>query len=635
MTKRQAEAREISSLGVEVVRIEQLYKQEASVFIPDNGPVRILYISDLHFGDPSSDPHYTAEVFKELDKPHTFAVLGGDLIQGFNPTHPDMAAGVPRQDEQMLMMEAKLKQYSDQGKLIAAVSGNHEDWSDKHATINATFFMLRSLKSIDGNPLPLLNNGGLVTLEFENGGKYPIQLFHNPGSGGSFKNATGAQRARAMDTPVDDPKSPSQVFGGHKHSRAGISYELSINPITGEVISQTFSAGGTAQGINPEKPNTFLTNVAAAPSLRGLPATIIRPINGHIVTKSVWGLEPSADMLRSIRLWDQIQSRGLSSEIAEQIRQAVEMTTSTFQDSLSRQVERTLDGKEIKSRSFDVVRWEIATKLPTAVYFLGGLRLGSSTTNLPGAKEVMDEVESNPEAFAIIMRRMVDRGLSSRSDREIHLGNMVELIKPAGEQDKLLAFMLDSGLREAAWKREIRRAKDEEPFPSIMTGDFIQERVPNLPLIVNGSFVIPTVGNTEYRFWLRDKLGANGSTVNPFGGLEAQMAKLRVRTDIAAGGHMLKVGTATRPTRSENEVVMVAPGGFARWQEMSTANEERQAEGGQAVILYPDKKRILACATFADAKDTHKAVFFAEGIKFLDPKTRESIQRKIIRKRHK
>lgn len=606
-----------------MIEISEKIAQEKTVTMPDNGPIRLLFISDLHMFDPDSSREYINQVLEELSKPNTYAVLLGDIIQGFNPTRASMAAGTPRLDEQMLTAEAILKPFADQGKIIAAVGGtdSHEGWADKNMTFDATYFMFRNLKGVDGQDLPIMNNGGYVTLQFPNGGQHRIRVYHDAGGGGSAKNMVGSERSRAMEITVDDPLCPDQVVGGHTHSRAMITTELAINVATGEVISQTFAAGGTAQGIDPNRPNVFLTARGVAPSLPGLPATILTPHPGDGTTRrDVWGLENSGKLLEAVRLWEAIESRNLGTEIEAMIRENIPTTQAEFQSDISRPVVRTSADQDIKNQVYEVAKWRVRSNVPLLTVFLGGTRYGSSSTDESAARKVVAEAANNPEAFLIITRRMVDKGLSSDPDRDAHLSDMVDLIEPAGRNGKILALLMDDkGLRDPGWKKPIGDYESGDGSSPVVTGDYIQSRLP-VPLIYNGSFVVLDVGGVAYRYYIRDKLGNNGSSINPFAGLEVQVARTRTSVDVAAGGHMPRVGVSQTASR-----VVVAPGGYARWSEMGKGNEEPLPEGGQAVIIYPGEKRMIACATFVEARDTHRAVFYAAGLHFLPTRTQAKL----------
>jgi len=611
-----------------LVTIAEKLKQEATVKIEKPGPIRILLISDLHMFDPTSDKRYIDNVFKEVEKANTYGILLGDNIQGFHPDRAAMAAGVPRLDDQMLTFQERLQKFSDNRKLIAAVDGNHEGWGDAEMTLNVTYFMMRGFKAVDGNPLPIMNNGGYVNLEFPNGGIHRVQVYHNPGSGGSAINPVGSERARAAEVMIDDPRSPDQVSGGHFHSRAAITTELSINAITGQVVTQTFSSSGTAQGIDSNNPNVFLNSKAAPTSKMGLPATIIVPgkNDGSLSRHDVWGLENSDKLLSAMMLWDNLESRNMGGEIEEKIRNKIPKTEATFNEEESRVVSRLQNGEKFTSHSYDSIRWNLNTGVPIVLYFVGGARYGSSTTDETNLKELISQMNGNPEAFGMVLRRMVDEDLSKRKDRERYLKRMITAISPAAKKGKILSLLMDEGLREAGWKKEIGKINygdgkhGWESIP-IITGDYIKKRMNMVPLAVNNTSVFMRLNNNiEYRVWMRDKLGANGSTVNPFGGLETQRRKNRTSMDVAVGGHMVRVGVA----QSENGIT-IAPGGFAKWAEMGEANEESFPLAGQAVVFYPNEKRMFACATSAQAKDVHRAVFYAEGLKFLPVEEQKKI----------
>lgn len=615
------------------VTVPELMTNEATVDMPVNGPIRVLKIADLHAFGPDSSRAYIKHVFEELEKPDTYGVLLNDLIQGFNPSRSAMAAGVPRLDEQVLTMEAVLKKLGKKRKLIASVTGtdSHEGWSDTNMTFDLTYFIMRDVLGVDGKPLPRINNGGYVTLRFPNGGEYRMRLFHNPGGGGSPANPVGAQRKRAMEVTIDDPRSPDSVSGGHFHSRAAITTELLVNTVTGEVVSQTLDAGGTAQGIDDDHPNIFLTARGSAKSLPGLPTTILTSQGPKRIEKTdVWGLDNSGVALDAIRLWNTIESRGMGAEVEGLIRSQMKPTTARFMKDESRLVARGGEVADTSSQTYSLVRWNIDTDVPILNLYLGSARYGSSSTNERELKRALGVVETNPETFGIVLRGMVDKGLSLRMDRLGYLDKMVGVLEPAGRKQKIQTFLLDRRLREPGWKRDLGDVEKQmgDYSEAIMTGDFIQDRMPGVPLGVNTTFVYTDICGAEYRTWLRDKLGQNMSTDNPFGGLEAQRVKSRMSMDVTVGGHARGVGVM----RTERGVV-VAPGGYSRWAEQGEDNEEEVALGAQWTITYPGRKRILAGATLESAVDTHKAVFYAEGMKFLPKETVKRIVTLIPRRR--
>lgn len=607
-------------MGIPEVRVSDFYVDKATVKIPESGSIRVIPIGDLHLGDRSVDLDYVRKVFKELDKPHTYGIILGDIIQGIKSDKPEMMAGTPRLDTQVLTAEKFLKYFAEEGKLLAAVAGNHEAHARKDSTLDEYFIMLRSLRGVDGSSLPLLYNGGYLTLQFKGGGEYKIKVNHNPGSGGSAKNGVGAQRFRGMETTIDNPDHPDHVTGGHTHGRAMISREIRKNILDGSEIIQTLSAGGTAQGIDPKNPNLFLNDMAASASLPGLPVTILSPKRKQVASKDVWGLNNSARLLEAVRLWDNIESRNMGDEVMEQIHRKTKPTRATFKIESSRPVERANDGADIKSRSYDVARWQVETYLPIATYFLGGTRFGCSTTNTEKASQVTKLVANDPESFVIVTRGMVDKGLGAKLERQGYLDRMLDLLDGAGEKNKILSLLIDEDLRAKSWKRTLGKKEERDNHQAIITGDYIQARFPNIPLIVNNAFVELNLGGVRHRILVRDGVGLNGSTMNPFAGLEAQIFKLGIRPDVAVGGHMPGVGVS----QAENGIV-VAPGGYARWIGQGEKNEQPIPEGGQSVIFSPRAKAMFACATFAEGVDTHRALVYLEGLQHLSAKDQKNI----------
>lgn len=69
-------------------------QMEARVTInTPNDVARIMLISDLHFGSEASSIESIKEIMVELEKPDTYAILAGDLIEGIKQEYISTTTG--------------------------------------------------------------------------------------------------------------------------------------------------------------------------------------------------------------------------------------------------------------------------------------------------------------------------------------------------------------------------------------------------------------------------------------------------------------------------------------------------------------------------------------------------------------
>ena len=67
---------------------------EAKVTIDTpNDVARIMLISDLHFGSEASSIESIKEIMEELEKPDTYAILAGDLVEGIKQEYLSITTG--------------------------------------------------------------------------------------------------------------------------------------------------------------------------------------------------------------------------------------------------------------------------------------------------------------------------------------------------------------------------------------------------------------------------------------------------------------------------------------------------------------------------------------------------------------
>jgi hypothetical protein len=71
--------------------------------------------------------------------------------------------------------------------------------------------------------------------------------------------------------------------------------------------------------------------------------------------------------------------------------------------------------------------------------------------------------------------------------------------------------------------------------------------------------------------------------------------------------------------------VYLANGGFSNWDSGGKGNDKRVATGGQAVILFSDKKLVIPASNFPEAADIFNALMIDKG---LTPDEREKLNHK-------
>ena len=62
------------------------------------------------------------------------------------------------------------------------------------------------------------------------------------------------------------------------------------------------------------------------------------------------------------------------------------------------------------------------------------------------------------------------------------------------------------------------------------------------------------------------------------------------------------------------DATYVAPGWFSDYDSRGKANMRRAPLGGQAVILFPDRKMVFPASTFLEATDMHAALILNVGL---------------------
>jgi hypothetical protein len=187
--------------------------------------------------------------------------------------------------------------------------------------------------------------------------------------------------------------------------------------------------------------------------------------------------------------------------------------------------------------------------------------------------------------------------------------------------------MMSSSLLDGHWGKDALGDMVEEDYvdsrgkekthyirerdPGFKPGDYIyRELEKKVPLYLGQSLMLLKLRDVEYEFLLMDHLAQSGSEFDPFRGLVQARRKGMMSTNmVVAGGHMPGGAVMTTP-----DATYVAPGWFSDYDSGGKANMKRVPLGGQAVVLFPDKKVIIPASTFVEATDVHTALMLNTGL---------------------
>lgn len=635
-----------------------LMQPEVEIAINVSGPIRLIPIGDAHLYSRYTNIEAVKRTLQMLDEPNSFGFIIGDFIEGQNPGISDHAGSVELDFGKQIVAAAEvLRPYFYAGKLFCAVDGydGHEGWARRNSGISAVEMMSRLMPMIDLNDplnsdrwryLPVLTQGGLLKLRLNNGQPYVIKIFHNPNSGGSDTiNRQGGLKTQFLNVDDDlflDGAYPDMYIAGHQHHRAVVSKEIRYDRLTRREESVALVQIGTAKGITTDNMDPYLVAQGKGPSIGPGPNIILHQIRGGIdksagVTKELitYGYENAGvthDIASTLhRVGDQLNNaerQRLTAELLERIIDRVKKPVAEFD---SRSSGRSPKEKPGKAPLYDDLRWRISNlkDFPALVYLLANSRYGSSSHDGLPYKEVYSNVlaraTSNPFEHVLVMRDFIDKGVARRFDRRAILDEMANDLGPINEQKRLLGIMMSSTLLNDGWQKDVvafnrhydrskqKWVSDKDVDEGFRPGDelYYESAVRGVPLYVNESLLRLVLGKIEYTFFLLDRLGRSGSEFNLVQGLVQSRKKEHVTAEVTAGGHMSRAGYSIYPPKNR---VYLATGGFSNWDAGGKGNDKMVAAGGQAVVLFPERKLVIPASSFSEATDIMNALIIDRGL---------------------
>ncbi|HJY98511.1 MAG TPA: hypothetical protein VJ227_02240, partial [Patescibacteria group bacterium] len=217
------------------------------------------------------------------------------------------------------------------------------------------------------------------------------------------------------------------------------------------------------------------------------------------------------------------------------------------------------------------------------------------------------------------------RGVARRFDRREILRRMGADLGVLNGRNSLLGIMLSETLLADGWAKDVveenhfydrkkhKWKSDKDVDEGFAPGDELYYRsdVRGVPLYVNETIMRLNLGKVDYTFFLLDKLGHSGSEFNMVQGLVQTRRKEYVTADVTAGGHMQLTGFSINPPKPR---VYIPTGWLSDYDSQGKGNKRRVATGGQAVILFSDRKLVVPVSNLNEATDTFNAFLLDRGL---------------------
>lgn len=605
------------------------------------GPISVLNVGDLHVGSLATD-YDAIWAIRDwiLSSPKHALVLSGDEIEGLKQQYmnTNMARtplDVPKQIR--LLRKKFLEPLRDH--ILCMVSGywGHPGWVEDTTTVNPWIMMA------EGLGIPIIKNGGTLTIRFANGHEQRMIVAHNPPGNSEYDPVYGLRKVILSQSLS---RSPQGYLAAHRHVM-GVAAEY----FPGSKEKKYFIATGTAKGSNPEKPpdrfGIKLNRPWTDPLGQG---AILFPRTRESEAKAFPfpSLSHGGIIFNAVDLLNDLESQRMSGELIEKVRKEVESAPEIeFLKRRSRETPEPYETKPAKGNSreakeknhgfehlapvFDSLNYRIRTSLPITLHLIANLRMGSASSGEKAlGAYLQDLVAGDSHSLVFFLRNLIDAETAKKPDRKTVLDNFLRLIKPV--QRQALALMLDGSLRRTDWKND---PKDSDG--PMAPGSYLS-LASQIPLIRHGSRVVLAIGpsatakeNTQYSIVLEDGLFQHGSISRPTYGLK-RVYELYCpeKPGIVAGGHMPAAGTMCffdRDNPETNYPWLVGTGWWAKnVDSLGKNNVFPGAMPGQAVILMPGK----GCSDYwsfatADAEETRylsRALLLWQGLEILGLKER-------------
>lgn len=634
-------------------------KEEVVKGINVDHPIKVYVIGDLHLGHISSDGREIVALKNHiLEDPFAGIIFVGDEIEGWTTKYPSTSTSGTHADAQQQIEMIKTLLFRDlakEGRVLAMVGDyfGHPGWINDASTIDPWRLMSQipeverveeQLKMYNAYQIQIITNGGLLHLDFPNGHRQTIRVFHYPEGKSKYDSLHGL-REKATAESVDIR--PDGLIQGHLH-RAAIAKEQ----YAGTDVPVYFISSGTVKGSSPDKPRDAYGKrlgrpFAADPIGQGV---IVLPRHrGDRFNRNYpfISFEQGNTVGAALYLFNATESQQTSKELLEQIH-AKDTPKIQLIDRQSRLARKNSPYGEQQKREksngngkgkdpddeppdryptkltpiHDSLTYNIDTDLPIVLQLIANARIGSTVEGYADVKEFQNKyILSNPHTLVVYLRNMIDHSLDKTEANEA-VNRLVKLVNPVKQQT--IALLLDQNLR---------RSKSEYP-----PGTYISEQT-GVPLIHHLSLIKIAVGPATttlaekpmYVGAFADKLERSGSYFKPTFGLRRLYDQLPLKPGYIAGGHLPSAGTMTFYHLGNSETnypVLIAPGWWSKYVNTTgTGNVREGAIPGQAIIFMPGTSKndymVFPTVNADETRYLHDALILLKGLKLLglDPRS--------------
>jgi hypothetical protein len=575
------------------------------VFIDDEGPHIILFLSDIHYGSDTVDYALLDEVVEFVEShSNAYVVCLGDMIEGSKPEYRTIEAhrtGSVTGEIQDFQQHV-LERIGD--RVLGAVGHffGHPGWSQDSGGTDPWNEMF------DEYGIPVVKNASTINISYPgtDGDTNDVQLdVAHYFQGKSRVDSLHAQREHTKRKKGD--KKPDVTASGHTHQKA-----QAIEWYPGAPIPAILMQSGTFKGINPDLPEDPFASKGGFDTGPGGPGQML-----HLTKKG--RIYRSIDLNQGEVINSAISLVENNPSIAEE---AIEMANAHSKPEITFRSRRSLasidrehllseeeqiammsevDGEEadedlepngiVYSQSdlaplYDKVSYNIRSDWPILFLPFANVRMGSSYEGTATLRKMIEElVLENPHVMVAFLGNVVDTDVSRQENRVAILDELAGLINLIGSE-QVLALLLDSSLRNANWRKDIGETEYVPP------GTYVSEQT-GVPLVPGGSSIEIFHGsksrsdrNDRHSIMLLDGLKRHGSYSKALMGLTSyDHHHNHAGHDVLVSGHHphAAVGTYEKDGRI---VDLMDVGWLSPFDNASgKKNVGRTARGGQGLII--------------------------------------------------
>lgn len=597
----------------------RLEKERVRVKLDADSPQLILFISDIHWGSVSSDVQLLRRFMDFiLQTPNVFVVFNGDLVEGRKGSHNDtteMQSVMNVTNQFSSFKDAVLLPLLHAGRVLAIEGGHkgHDEWIREFAQVNP------GLLFMNGAPLPLVQNGGYLEIEHNDGEVEVIQISHHPGSGGSQIDPVGAARKLYLDSP----RKGHITTVGHTHRLGAVSTEA------GGAI---FVKSGAFKDLMSQLPDAHsrrdMGSRRSAPPGQSTIHFAASAEQGRMEWRryATPSLQEAGVLLEAMTLWNLAEQQGATDELIQSSKFVAGDPQVFMRESGSRT--RKAPGDPVPH--FERLVWDISSKLPFTIDTFNGLRAGSKSSMNEAYKHRVLTTANDHFRSAIMLREMLDSDLASHPQRGKHLDNFIVRSLPLAnawdQPGKTLAMLASGSLMNEAWGGPIDAKEGEGLFPGVKISDRL-----GWHLLDNEGEVRVFLNKQPYVFRVWDKTKRSMSFLfNPFQGLrrmEDSWVGQHVRPnvtpdftdDVILGGHGTQEGVLTQYNQAlEKQQIYLAPGWLARLQNvLGKSNRTAPPSEWQSITLMPDRRMIFPTVSERETRDVREALLLFAGLELI------------------